>query len=170
MSKTGNLSSIFELLNQNFSTNEITEERVIIQEKIQINYGDSQSGCHEIPAQDFHSDYIGGNVFHEITDPDGRIKNIKEIRLVKSCIMGCVTTTDPKDTRYPYFAGRCYKGHDVCSNHLSFCDHPGCGKPICPLDGSEYKPGQYKCKRHHRIWLLKQLFKTFVSPFVDFPD
>lgn len=122
-----------------------------------------------VVQQDPQSGFLGGKGRYEKTDPAGRIISLKEKRLIRTCI-GCVVTTDPRETRYPHYSGKCSWGHDTCSLHLHKCDEPGCDKLVCPRDGVEYRPGKYKCFHHYYIWKLKQVFKFFLSPFIEFPD
>lgn len=115
--------------------------------------------------------FVGGNQSQERTFPDGRIEITREKQLVRTCI-GCLVTTDPRDKRYPYYAGECSWGHPTCSDHLNICDEPGCGKLVCPKDGMEYMKGRgrFKCKKHYRIWKIKQVLKFIFLPFIRFKE
>ena len=112
---------------------------------------------------------LGGGGSQERILPNGSIEIFREKHLVKTCI-GCIVTTDPKDDRYPYYAGECSWGHPTCSDHLKRCDQPGCDKLVCPRDSAEYRPGQFKCKKHYRFWCVKQVLKFLLYPFIRFPE
>ncbi len=150
MASQNDFYKFFSDLQDQNSTEETVVKRVMVQD-------DSGDG------------FIGGEGQHERTDPDGGIYKVTETRLIRTCI-GCVVTTDPNETRYPYYAGKCSWGHDVCNLHLQKCDEPGCDKMVCPREAYEYRQGQYKCPEHYRLWTVIRIIKFFLSPFVKFPD
>ena len=81
-----NFKDIFDFVNKasgGDQTEETIHERVIIYDG--INNG-----------------FIGGTASQERILPGGQIDITREKQLVKTCI-GCIVTTDPKDTRYPYY-------------------------------------------------------------------
>lgn len=112
---------------------------------------------------------IGGSSSREKVHGDGRVERIKETVLVRTCI-GCLVSSDPEDSRYPYYAGNCDWGHPTCSDHLKICDQPGCGKLLCPREYVEYQPEKFKCRKHNRIRLAKQFLKFLLLPFLKFPN
>lgn len=66
---------------------------------------------------------------------------------------------------HPYFTGFCCQGHVVSNKDMRQCDHPGCGKILCPQDSYEYKSEKYKCKAHYRRWQALRALLFLLSFF-----
>lgn len=149
---------LFDFLNSQGASPTGPTEETVVKRTVILEY------TPEIPPG-----FVGGNVTRETARPDGTILIIEEEQLFLTCI-GCTVTTDRTDTRFPYFAGHCYRGHPTCSKHLHKCEARRCERLVCPREGVQFRPGRYLCRRHNLVWLVKQALRFIFSPFIRFPE
>ena len=75
---------------------------------------------------------------------------------------GQITTTDPRDQRYPHLAGKDYRGNLVSKGNFFRCMEKGCNRMVSNLSGVEYEPGLWRCTKHYKRYDLRQFFKNLL--------